>query len=223
MFRKLFIFFFASSLSLPLWAVPVISGAFTSSGGVGAFLSTTGGTMTVGRAGLINPANNLASIESTLGLSAGTLDTLPGNPFRRAGVVFQTFTGGLQGEGIEFTASATNFTLLTGVTPTYGYFATLDPLFGALPTIFVPLALTNTPQTFRIDLPASGDYLFGFGAVRNNPNPGVLGSYGTITLLTGVIGVEKVPELDAHSATLPCLISLGLLLGLRRRQQKQTA
>ena len=127
------------------------------------------------------------------------------------GALFQDFTGGILGDGISFTASATTFILNTGVTPAYGYFAALDDLSGALPTQFMPLNLTATAQNFQFLLPATGNYRFSFGALRTNPGPGALGTYGTTAVLSNVIGFST-PEIDSGTATAPIFFGLALLL-----------
>ena len=208
----------AAMLQLPVMAVPIISGGVNNVGGV---LVPLGGgvfTQTVARVGLINPANNLAAVETAAGLPAGTLDTLPGNPFRRAGIATATFTGGILTDGIRFTASALPFTLNTGVTPTFAYFAALDDLTGANPTLYMPLNLTTTAQTFQFLLPAAGDYQFSIGAVRTNQNPGVLGSYGTVVTLSNLIGFGT-PEVDPGTASLPLMFCSVMLLCQQRRRK----
>ena len=198
-------------------AVPIISGGVNNVGGL---LVPLGGgvfTQTVARVGLLNPANNLLTVENAAGLPAGTLDTLPGNPFRRAGIATATFTGGVLTDGIRFTALAAPFTLNTGVTPTFAYFAALDDLTGANPTLYLPLNLTNVAQTFEFLLPADGDYQLSIGAVRSNQNPGAFGSYGTVVTLSDLTGFGT-PEVDPGTACLPLMFCSVMLLCQRRRK-----
>lgn len=208
------------ALLLPAQAAPVISGTFAQSGGaVGVVpLSTTGGSTRLLRLGnTTNPGNNIATIESAAGLPAGTLTTLlPGA--HRAGTLSAVFTGGLAGDSIEFDALQLQLVVLGS--PSFAYFVALDPLFGALPTVFQPLTLGLLPQTFSVVLPADGDYRFTFGAVRTNPNFTVssVTSYSTTAFLGNVQGVDRVPELDATAATLPLLFITGLMLAGQRRR-----
>ena len=199
-------------------AVPILSGGVSNVGGV---LVPLGGgffTETVTRVGLINPANNIAAVETSAGLPAGSLNTLPGSPFVRAGIAAATFTGGVLGDGIRFTAQANPFILNTGVTPNFAYFAALDDLTGANPTLFMPLSLTAVAQTFQFLLPAAGDYQISIGAVRTNQNPGVLGSYGTVVTFSNLTGFGT-PELDPARSTVPLLFCSVLLLSMGRRRQ----
>ena len=69
--------------------MPVISGTFNFVGGVPIPLpTTTGGTTTVTRVGLINPLENVIGSAPTFGLTAADLNGLPGGPFRRVGALF---------------------------------------------------------------------------------------------------------------------------------------
>ena len=209
-------FLLVGLFSAPVMAVPVISGGLSGNGGI--FIPIgPGGLVTVGRVGLINPANNIAAVATSAGLTGAQLDGLTGGPFRRAGIATGTFTGGILSDGIRFTASATTAVLNTGVTPVYAYFAALDDLTGANPTIFLPLNLTATAQTFEFLLPAAGNYQFSLGAVRTNPNPGVLGTYSTTVNLSSLVGFGT-PEIDPGTASLPLLFCSALLLSLKRRQ-----
>lgn len=208
---------FSALLTAQAAAVPIMSGGVNNVGGL---LVPLGGgvfTQTVSRIGLINPANNLAAVQTAAGLPAGTLNSLPGNPFVRAGIATATFTGGILGDGIRFSALALPFVLNTGVTPNFAYFAALDDLTGANPTLFMPLNLTTTAQEFQFLLPAAGDYQISIGAVRTNQNPGALGSYGTVVTLADLTGFGT-PELDPIQSTVPLLFTSVLLLSLRRQR-----
>jgi len=210
-------FLFVGLFSTPAMAVPVISGGLSGNGGIFVPDIGLGATTTVGRFGLLNPANNIATIATASGLTAAQLDGLTGGPFRRAGIMTATFTGGILTDGIRFTASATTFLLNTGVTPVYAYFAALDDLTGANPTLFLPLNLTAAAQNFQFLLPAAGNYQFSIGALRTNPNPGIFGTYSTTVNLSNLAGFGT-PEIDPGTATLPLLFCSALLLSLKRRK-----
>lgn len=213
---KRFLLFFGL-LTAQATAVPVLSGGVTGFAGVPIPLGGGVFTQTVTRAGAINPSTNIAAAETAAGLTSGTL---PGG-FFRAGLLQATFTDGLLGDGISFTARATTF-LVGTATPAYSYFAALDDLTGANPTLFLPLNLTATDQTFSFLLPAAGNYQFSIGALRTNPTPTPLafgvpvGSYGTTITLSNLVGFGT-PELDPMRSSLPLLFSGVLLLSLRRR------
>ena len=212
-------FLLITLFSAPALAVPVISGGLSGNGGIFIPDIGFGATTTVGRFLIPNPADNIAAIATASGLTAAQLNALTPGPVRRAGIMTATFTGGILTDGIRFTASATTLTFNTAAAPVYGYFAALDDLTGANPTLFLPLNLTATAQDFFFLLPAAGNYQFSIGAVRNNPSPGfgLFATYSTTVNLSNLAGFGT-PEIDPGTASLPLLFCSTLLLSLKPRK-----
>jgi len=208
-------FLLLALFSTPVMAVPILSGGLSGNGGTFVPIGGSGGTELLGRIPFQNPGNNVAAIATAAGVTSSDLTgLLPGGV--RAAIITGTFTGGIVGDGIRFIASNLNINL-SPANPAYAYYAALDDLTGANPTLFMPLNLTTTPQTFEFLLPAAGNYQFSIGAIRTNPNPGVLGTYTTTVILANVTGFGT-PELDPARSTLPLLFCSALLLSLGKRR-----
>jgi len=209
MFKRLMMFLILAPL--PALAVPIASGITTAIGDVPVPIAAGIGSSTVGRITAFSPANNITAAATAAGLTAATLNGLPGGPFRGAATVAQLFTGGILTDGIRFTVSATP--LVVSGSPTFAYFAALDDLTGANPTLFMPLSLGFAPQTFSFLLPAAGDYRLTVGALRTNQ----VGTYSVAINMLNATGFGT-PEMDPSSAAMPLIFcSMLLLCGSRRR------
>ena len=209
MFKRLLILL--ALAPLPALAVPIASGNATAIGDVPVSIAPGIGSSTVGRVNFFSPANNITAAATAAGLTAATLNGLPGGPFRGAATVGQLFTGGVLTDGIRFTVSATP--LVISGSPTFAYFAALDDLTGANPTMFMPLSLGFLPQTFEFLLPAAGNYRLTVGALRTNE----VGTYSVAINMLSATGFGT-PEMEPGSAALPLIFCSTLLLcGSRRR------